>query len=420
VVITTPKCSGEFPFTKSAKRVLIPLRRYSLLPELHSPHLITRRITPSSMPNPVCIILAICLLAISCQTRDLTTPTAQAVEIKQTPTPQDIEQISIAAVGDIMLASPFPDDTRMPPNDGADLLKDVTPILSGADIAFGNMEAPIVDSGISEKCGTPKPGQPIRCFAFRMPTRYARHLKTAGFDVMSVANNHASDFGERGRASTRRTLDGLGIKHAGSDRAQHAITYLDVKGRKVAFIGFAHNAVQPNVNDLAAARQLVIEADKRADIVVVSFHGGAEGTGAQNVPRRTETFFGEQRGNLPSFAHTVIDAGADLVLGHGPHVLRGMEIYKDRLIAYSLGNFATYGWFRLEAETALTVVLEANLTPDGKFVSGKLHSARQEGRGIPVLDESGAAVKKVRSLSGVDFGATAPKISDDGTITAPK
>jgi poly-gamma-glutamate capsule biosynthesis protein CapA/YwtB (metallophosphatase superfamily) len=282
------------------------------------------------------------------------------------------------------------------------------------------MEAPIVDGGVSEKCGTPKPGQPVRCFAFKMPTRYAGHLKTAGFDVLSVANNHASDFGETGRASTRRTLDALGIKHAGSDRAQHAITYLDVKGRKVAFIGFAHNAVQPNVNDLAAARQFVLEADKRADIVVVSFHGGAEGTGAQNVPRRTELFFGEQRGNLPSFARTVIDAGADLVLGHGPHVLRGMEIYKDRLIAYSLGNFATYGWFRLQAETALTVVLEAKLTSDGKFAGGKLHSARQEGRGIPVLDESGTAVKKVRSLSEVDFGATAPKIADDGTITAPK
>jgi poly-gamma-glutamate capsule biosynthesis protein CapA/YwtB (metallophosphatase superfamily) len=308
----------------------------------------------------------------------------------------------------------------MPPNDGADLLKDVTPRLSAADIAFGNMEGPIVDGGISEKCGTPKPGQPVRCFAFRMPTRYAKHLKAAGFDVMSVANNHASDFGETGRASTRRTLDELGIKHAGSDRERFSTTYLETKGRTVAFVGFSHNAVQPNVNDLDTARRLVQEADKKADIVVVSFHGGAEGTGAQNVPRRTELFFGEQRGNLPLFARAVVDAGADLVLGHGPHVLRGMEVYKDRLIAYSLGNFATYGWFRLEAETALTVVLETRLAPDGRFLGGKLHSARQEGRGIPVLDPTGTAAKKVRSLSQTDFGPTAPAISDDGTITASK
>jgi len=253
-----------------------------------------------------------------------------------------------------------------------------------------------------------------------MPTKYAKHLKAAGFDVMSVANNHASDFGEIGRASTRRSLDSLGIKHAGSDRAQYSTTYLESKGSTVAFIGFAHNNISPNVNDLATARRLVQEADKKADIVVVSFHGGAEGTGAQNVPRRTELFFGEQRGNLPMFAHTVIDAGADLVLGHGPHVLRGMEIYKDRLIAYSLGNFATYGWFRLEAETALTVILETRLARDGKFIGGKLHSARQEGRGIPVLDPTGTAVKKIRSLSQTDFGATAPMISDDGMIGSVK
>jgi poly-gamma-glutamate capsule biosynthesis protein CapA/YwtB (metallophosphatase superfamily) len=370
------------------------------------------------MPKLISLALVLLTLTVSCQTKQLTTPIAEAETIVQpTPTPQSNEPITIAAVGDIMLGSPFPNDSRMPPNDGADLLKDVTPVLAAADIAFGNMEAPIIDSGISEKCGTPKPGQPIRCFAFRMPTRYAKYLKDAGFDVLSVANNHASDFGEAGRASTRRTLDALGIKHAGSDRTQFSTTYLEAKGRTVAFIGFAHNAVQPNVNDLETARRLVQEADRRADIVVVSFHGGAEGTGAQNVPRRTELFFGEQRGNLPVFARAVIDAGADLVLGHGPHVLRGMEIYKDRLIAYSLGNFATYGWFRLEAETALTVILEARLAHDGRFLGGKLHSARQEGRGIPVLDPTGTAVKKMRSLSQIDFGVTAPKIDDDGTVS---
>src|SRR5215203_4002264 len=130
--------------------------------------------------------------------------------------------ITIAAVGDIMLGSPIPNETRMPPNDGADLLNNIAPILSKADVAFGNMEAPIVDRGISEKCPEPEPvppGEdppPIRCFAFRMPTRYAKHLKVAGFDVLSLANNHASDFGAAGRASSRKTLDSLGIKHAGS------------------------------------------------------------------------------------------------------------------------------------------------------------------------------------------------------------
>ena len=364
------------------------------------------------------IVLVVAMGSSGCQ-KDLTTPVAEA-ETKPFASPTPSEPITIAAVGDIMLGSPFPNESRMPPNDGGDILKEVTPILSAADIAFGNMEAPIVDGGVSEKCGVPKPGQPIRCFAFRMPTRYARHLKTAGFDVMSVANNHAADFGDAGRASTRKALDALGIKHAGSDRPAYSTTYLDVRGISVAFIGFAHNNIVPNVNDLVTARRLVLDADKRADIVVVSFHGGAEGIGAQNVPRQTELFFGEKRGNLPLFSRTVIDAGADLVLGHGPHVLRGIEIYKDRLIAYSLGNFATYGWFRLEAETALTVILEARLDAAGKFVGGKLHAARQVGLGIPVLDPSGAAVKKIRALSAMDFGNTAPKISDDGEITFRK
>ena len=356
--------------------------------------------------------------------------TIPTVKAAPRPTP-DANAVTIVAVGDIMLGSPFPNDARMPPNDGADLLKDVTPILSAADIAFGNMEGPIVDSGVSEKCkppvspaptptplpsATPKKPEPVRCYAFRMPTRYAKHLKAAGFDVLSIANNHASDFGEAGRASTRRTLDALGIKHIGSNRLQYSTAYIEAKGRKVAFIGFAHNALQPNVNDLAAARQLVAAAAKKADIIVVSFHGGAEGAAFQNVPNQTELFLGEKRGNLPLFARTVIDAGADLVLGHGPHVLRGMEIYKDRLIAYSLGNFATYGWFSLKGETALSMVLEVALAPDGRFEYGQIHAARQEGRGIPALDPTGEAIRKVRALSQTDFPSTAPNIADDGAI----
>jgi hypothetical protein len=354
-------------------------------------------------------------LALACQPKTVRSeePVNSPPAVPQN-TPRSAEPITIAAVGDIMLASTYPNESRMPPNDGADLLKDVTPILSSADIAFGNLEGPMIDSGISTKCSPTS----TRCFAFRVPTRYGKYLRDAGFDVLSLANNHAGDFGDAGRASTRRVLDELGIKHAGSDRTQFSTTYLDVKGKRVAVIGFAHNRIVPNVNDLATARQLVLEADKRADIVVVSFHGGAEGTGAQNVPNRTEMFAGEARGNLPLFSRTVIDAGADLVLGHGPHVLRGMELYRDRLIAYSLGNFATYGWFQLIGETAMTMILDVRLDANGRFLGGKIHSARLEGRGIPVLDGTGASIRKVRELSVTDFGANAPKIANDGTISA--
>lgn len=333
-----------------------------------------------------------------------------------TPTPvktADDEPITIAAVGDIMLGSTSINDTFLPPNDGADILKEVTPILSSADIAFGNLEGPMLEGGVTEKC----PPTSTRCFAFRVPTRYGKLLKNAGFDVLSLANNHAADFGDYGRTSTRKVLDDLGIKHAGSDKEQYAMTVVEAKGKRVAFIGFAHNAITPNVNDLTFARQLVEQANKKADLVVVSFHGGAEGAGAQRVPQQTEMFGSEKRGNLPLFARTVIDAGADLVLGHGPHVLRGMEIYKDRLVVYSMGNFATYGMFTLKMETALTAIFEITLAADGKFLSGKLHAGEQLGRGGPTLDKTGKAIRKVRELSVADFGKNAPKIADDGSFT---
>lgn len=373
---------------------------------------------------------------------------AEAPQETERPAPQDTSPITIAAVGDIMMGTTIPDESRLPPSDGADMLKEVTPILASADITFGNLEGPLSDTGNSAKCASPtkppkidpaaiasappaqenapedtsgakKPAKKVGgCFAFRVPTRYGKYLKDAGFDVMSLANNHAGDIGDIGRINTRKTLDALGIKHAGSDREKFAMTVLEVKGKKVAFIGFAHNNIVPNVNDLGFARQLVEQANKKADIVVVSFHGGAEGAQASRVPNGPEIFVGEQRGNLRAFARTVIDAGADLVLGHGPHVLRGMEIYKDRLVAYSLGNFATYGRFGLSGPTAETMILETQIDSTGKFISGKIHAGMQYGLGGPSLDKSGRAIRTIRNLSALDFAATAPKITDDGTISA--
>lgn len=362
----------------------------------------------------VVVISIAVVLACRPETLATTNPTANAAQPEAAPTPPtNTEPITIAAVGDIMMASSYPNETRMPPNDGADLFTEVKSILTAADIAFGNLEGPLIDSGASGKC---RPGS-TRCFAFRTPTRYAKYLKEAGFDVMSVANNHAGDFGLPGRQSTQKVLDEQGIKYAGTLDPPATTAYLESKGKKIAFIGFGHNNGMPSINDLENAKRLVTEAGKQAHLVVVSFHGGAEGTNAQNVPNRNELFLGENRGNLPLFARTVIDAGADLVLGHGPHVLRGMEIYKDRLINYSLGNFCTYGWFQLAGETALTGILEAKIAADGKFISGKFHSGKLMGRGSPALDADGQAIKVVRNLSTMDFGANAPKIADDGTIT---
>ncbi|MGH9579200.1 MAG: CapA family protein, partial [Terriglobales bacterium] len=253
-------------------------------------------------------------------------------------------------------------------------------------------------------------------YAFRVPTRYGPHLKKAGFDVMSLANNHVMDFGLEGRASSAKTLDELGIAHSG---APGDVARLTVRGRKVALIAFATYPHSYNLLDLDAARAAVTELAANSDIVVVSFHGGAEGARYQHVVQGAEMFYGENRGDLRTFTRAMIDAGADLVIGHGPHVMRGLEIYKGRLIAYSLGNFATYGSFNLSGPNGLTAILEVKLGCDGAFLGGRLHPVKQLKPGGPLLDPEAAVLPLVRQLSEEDFGASAVRISDKGELTAP-
>ena len=314
-----------------------------------------------------------------------------------------------------MLGSSFPDETGglLPPGDGKDLLAEVTPLLAGADVAFANLEGPLADAGTSEKCARSRPG---RCFAFRVPTRYGNHLKSAGIDVVSLANNHVGDFGDAGRTSTRATLDLLGIRYAG---APGEVARLEVRGTRVALVAFSVSGGTNDLRDLPEAARIVTAAKAGADLVVVSVHGGAEGADRQHVPHGHEQFLGEDRGDLRAFARTVVEAGADLVLGHGPHVVRGMEVVKGRLVVYSLGNFATYGGMNLAGPNGLTLVLEVRLAPDGNFLGGKIHAARQEKPGGPRLDPAGAIVPLVRRLSEEDFGRSAVRVAEDGTLSPP-
>jgi hypothetical protein len=340
---------------------------------------------------------------------DQISSSSAAPVVKVTPTPAAGDAITISAVGDIMLGSTS-QGRGLPPNDGADMISGLAPILSATDITFGNLEGPLLDSGESSKCG---PNSKL-CYSFRVPTRYGKYLKEVGFDVMSLANNHSSDFGAAGRESSRRTLESLGIMHAGNDPQD--IPYFDVKGRKIAIVAFATNPISLNLIEIETARRVVADAARKADIVIVSFHGGAEGSAAQHVPYGSETYLGGARGDLRTFTHAVVDAGADLVLGHGPHVVRAMEVYKNRLIAYSLGNFSFYR-FPFAGPTALSLVLETSIGPTGEFIGGRIHPLMQEGQNGPRPDKSGAVINVVRQLSKEDFGPTAAKVSNDGTIT---
>lgn len=317
--------------------------------------------------------------------------------------------VRLRAVGDLMISTDFPAGKINPEIDAT--FSDVADWLTDADITFGNLEGPVCDTGKTTKC---KPdSKPGSCYAFRTPSKYAPLYQASGFDVMSTANNHAGDFGPGCRIETEGHLDRLGIAHTGRPGD---IATVEANGLKVAFIGFHTSRNSHYVNDHEKAEFLVRAVDQEHDLVVVSFHGGAEGGKALHVPEGRETFYGENRGNLREFTHTVIDAGADLVLGHGPHVLRGMEVYNDRLIAYSLGNFATYGRFNLSGNLGIGAVLEVVMDDQGRFLGGKVLPTRQEGEGVPVKDTNGKAIDLVRMLSADDFPGTAVKVAQDGGL----
>jgi poly-gamma-glutamate capsule biosynthesis protein CapA/YwtB (metallophosphatase superfamily) len=297
----------------------------------------------------------------------------------------------------------------VPPNGGRGFFGNVQDALQ-ADLQMGNLEEPITnDTGVT-KCGAGSSG----CHAFRAPPSYVRALTEAGFDLMNLANNHARDFGAAGEEQTKATLTGAGIKYTGPPGV---ITTTTVKGIKVAAVGFAPYAWANSLTDIPGAAELVRKAKTQADIVVVQAHVGAEGADKTHVRPGTEYFLGENRGDSIAFGHAVVDAGADIVIMHGPHVMRGMEFYKGHLIAYSMGNFAGYHALSTGGVLGISGVLRVTLDANGRFVAGKLIATQMVSPGVPRLDPNHRAWSQVRSLSRSDFPSTAAKIGTDGTIT---
>lgn len=308
-----------------------------------------------------------------------------------------------------MLGTDYPDD-RLAPNDGKTLLSNVASLLSEADITFGNLEGTFGTAGTAEKaCPDVR-----RCYVFRMPPRYAHYLKDAGFDVVSLANNHARDFGDSGRLLTMQVLDNAGIKHSGlaGDVAQWKL-----KGLDISLIAFAPFRGSHDFLDRDYVRETIESLAAQNDIVIVSFHGGAEGTSHTRVPFETEYYYGENRGDVVLFAHTVIDAGADVVLGHGPHVPRALELYKGKIIAYSLGNFCTTLGINVAGINGLAPVLSIKIDKNGDFKSGKITSTRQLRPNGPVIDPQHRAAKLIKRLTEEDFPATRLEIDANGNIS---
>jgi hypothetical protein len=312
--------------------------------------------------------------------------------------------LTVTAVGDLVMGSrPY----GLPSDGGRSLFTRVKPLLVG-DIVMANLEGTLASSGRS-KCG---PSSGPHCFAFRTPSSYAQWLPKAGIDVVNVANNHIDDFGLIGRRQTRANLNRVGVRHTGWPGS---IAYMQTAGGTVAVIGFGFERKNQNtILNLPAARALVAEAAAHAGVVIVTMHSGAEGRTAQHLTFRREIFLGENRGNPTAFARAMVDAGADLVVGHGPHVMRAMELYKGRLIAYSMGNFMGYAVFNISGVSGQSGVLSVTLAPDGHLVGGKLRPIRLVGRGVPV--PGGTSVAKVRALTAQDLGGRGARIAADGSI----
>ncbi len=251
-------------------------------------------------------------------------------------------EISIIGGGDVMLGGIWEEQVA---RDGyRHPFKQVAPLLRQADLSFINLEAPLTIRG-SEFTG--------KTFRFRVHPRAAEALKDAGITTVTLANNHSMDYGHQGLVDTLAALQRVGIDAVGAGlnitEARRARFYT-MKGTTVALLGYSltlpqefwatssRSGTAPLME--ASVREDIRQARQRAQVVIVAVHWGAEG---KTVLREYQ----------PRLARVMVDAGADVVLGHHPHILQGMERYKKGLIFYSLGNFAFASKSRIAKSTML-------------------------------------------------------------------
>ena len=244
--------------------------------------------------------------------------------------PQRGEEVSLIAVGDISYSRGVERVIKKEKSITYPFLK-IQDYLKGADLVFGNLETPI----------TQGPEIPDFKMIFRSNPGTEKALKQAGFSILSLANNHTPDFGEQGLKDTFNFLENAGIKYVGAgqnEQEAYQPVYIGKKGIKFAFLAYNDPDVVPAFYGASANRagtafmrqekmiETVKKAKQKADFVIVSMHAGAEYSDRPNDPQI-------------NFAHAAIDAGADLVIGHHPHVVQTLEKYKGKYIFYSLGNF---------------------------------------------------------------------------------
>lgn len=298
------------------------------------------------------------------------------------------------------------------------LLAPLRPLVADADVLLLNVETAIGGGPFTPKCGRASKN----CFAFRGDPDAApalRSLAAPGTVVVgNVANNHARDAGNENVRTTIAHLARAGILATGDDTLATPVILPD--GTTIGILGFYTSTETPDVRDISAVRRHVQRAVEMYGTVIVTAHMGAEGVGAQRTRDATEYFLESRidRGNPVAFARAALDAGAALVIGHGPHVLRAVEWRDDRLVLYSLGNLATYGPFNLLEPMNRGAIACVDLS-GRQVVGAELRPTVQLAPGIVKSDPSARALKLMDSLSVLDFPATGGRIDSRGEIKRP-
>ncbi len=354
-------------------------------------------------------VLTVGVFVLAVQPRGAREPTATAADpaaaeaSARTHGPARARTLTIGWVGDITPGSRY----GLPADGGRALFARVRRRLREPDLMTGNLEGTFSTGGAS-KCGA---AASTTCFAFQAPPANAHALRDAGFDLVNLANNHSYDFGSEGQWQTLSALYDARLAFTGLPGHVRVLTR---RGIRVAFVGFSTYPWTTPMTDPTAVRALVGQAAAISDVVVALFHGGAEGADRTSVPAGREVAFGEDRGDSRAFARTAIDAGADVVLGSGPHVVRGLETYRGRLIAYSLGNFAGVHNFASGGTLSLSALLTVRVDRRGRLRNGWWRGIALDASGAPGPDRAGASRALVARLSAQDFGARAPRFRASG------
>jgi len=307
-----------------------------------------------------------------------------------------------------MMGSDYP-TARLPGKGGRNLLSWAAPVFRAADIAMANLEGPLLEGGEPAKVAAEG-----RSYVFRTPPSYAINLKEAGISMVSLANNHALDFGRPGMLSTKRALAKAGVAFSSKGGE---IAEFQVRGVRVGILSLSFGAPPRSIVHPAEALKEIEQAARNYDILILSIHAGAEGRDALHVVPGMERYLDEPRGDLYRFAHDAIKRGAALVVAHGPHVPRALELYRGRLIAYSLGNFATYSGVSIADESGYAPILSVQLAPDGSFQKGAIRSFVQKPGAGPIPDRRSRALKLIRRLSAEDFPDSPLSFGAGGEIT---